>query len=150
MTTTPKTSYDILQMLDTYHARRRDTYDQLARRGSDERAVVLLEYLVRLEDDMLQIIRGEKERITPEQASRLMPGPTLTVKPAHAMDCQCDGEPTFDEALACALTSDEALDELIDHLQASSAASSLQDLATRLREAERMKDRQIAKFTRQD
>lgn len=150
MTATPKTSYNILQMLEKYHQQRRDTYHSLARSTDDERTRVLLEYLVRLEDDVLEILRGEMEQLSPDQASYLLPGSALTIEPTHAMDCQCSDQPSFDAALTCALTSDEALDELIDHLQASCAAQSLQDLAARLREAERIKDRQIAKFTRED
>jgi hypothetical protein len=61
-----------------------------------------------------------------------------------------NANPTFDEALGCALASDEALDEVIDLLAGSSAAASVQDLAARLRDLERTKDRDIAKFTRAD
>jgi len=150
MVNTPKKSSDILQMLASYHQQRRDTYERLAPRADDERLRMLLEHLVSLEDDALEIIHGEQEQHASGQASHLMPGQALSIEPAHAMDCQCGEKPTFDAALTCALTSDEALDELIDLLQSSSAAPSIQDLATRLRDAERTKDRQIAKFTRED
>lgn len=150
MVNTPKTSSDILQMLESYHQQRHDTYRQLATRADDARLQMLLEHLVSLENDALVIIHGEQKQHSSRQASHLMSGQALTIQPAHAMDCQCSEEPTFDAALACALTSDAALDELIDLLQSSNAAQSIQDLAARLREAERTKDRQIAKFTRED
>lgn len=150
MSATPTTSYETLKLLEKYHGERRDTYAGLAPRATDERTRLLLDYLVRLENEALEVIRGEMERTSPEHAARLMPGPKLTIDATHATECQCAGDPTFDEALACALTSDAALDEVIDHLAAGSAARSIQDLATRLRELERTKDRQIAKFTRED
>lgn len=146
----PRTVYELLKMLETYHQQRHDSYLQLASRGTDERACILLHHLGKLEENAINIIRDERDHLKPDQATYLTSGPTLTIAPSHAMDCKCDGDPTFDDALRCALTSDDALDELIDRLAGSSAAASIQDLATRLRDVERTKDREIAKFTRED
>jgi hypothetical protein len=146
----PSNVYEVLQLLKTYHQQRRDTYRQLADSGSEERACLLLRHLVVLEENALEIIGAEIARLQPDHAAHLMPGPTLTIAPAHAMDCRCDSQPTFEEALGCALSSDAALDELIDRISGSSRAPSVQDLAARLRDLERTKDREIAKFTRED
>ena len=65
-------------------------------------------------------------------------------------DCRCENDPAFQEALACALTSDRLLDELLQRLEGSSAAPSVVHLAERLRKLEETKDIQIANFTRSD
>ncbi len=98
----------------------------------------------------LRIIDSELAQLPAEQSTYLSSGPELNVDPAHAADCRCDSAPSFDDALECALTSDLAVFDMIDRLGGSSAAASVPELATRLRELEETKDRQIARFTRQD
>ena len=145
-----RTVYELLQLLERYHQQRREMYQQLAGEGSDDRARILLRHLVELEQHAINIIHDEASRLTPEHAAYLPSGPTLTIQPTHAMDCRCEENPSFDDALQCALTSDEALDEVIDRIENGPAASSVHDLAARLREVERTKDREIAKYTRED
>lgn len=146
---TPRTVHNALQMLKSYHQRRRDTYQRLAESTTDERTQILLNELVALEETAIQIV-GDEDANLGDRETYLMPGPTLNIDPAHAMDCRCDSQPTFEDALWCALSSDAALDELIDLVTGCTAALSIQELASRLRELERTKDRQVAKFTRED
>ena len=145
-----RTVRELLELLERYHQQRRESYRQLADQATDERARLLLNHLVELEDQALRILHEEHERLRPEHSSYLPSGPTLTIEPTHAMDCRCESNPTFEDALQCALTSDEALDEVIDHVAGASPTRSVQDLAVRLRQVERTKDQQIARFTRSD
>src|SRR5690606_27242971 len=80
----------------------------------------------------------------------LLSGPTLTIKPAHAADCKCETNPTFDDALGCALASDTAVEELIDRLAGSSAAASVQELAKRQRGVEQTREQQNSIIVRSD
>jgi hypothetical protein len=146
----PQTVHDALEMLKTYHQQRRDLYRRLEADAPDEWTEILLKELVRLEDNSVQVIGDEIERLKPHERSYLLSGPTPTIPPTHAMDCRCDSDPTFEDILSCSLCSDEALDELIDLIGVASAAPSVQELATALRELVRTKDRQIAKFSRTD
>lgn len=146
----PQTVHDALEMLKSYHQQRRDLYHRLEADAPDEWTEILLKELVRLEDDSVQVVGDEMERLQPHERSYLLSGPTPTIQPAHAMDCQCDSDPAFEDVLSCSLSSDAALDELIDLIEVSNAAPSVQELATALRELERTKDRQIAKFSRTD
>ena len=145
---TPATVYEAIELLESYHDKRRANYVRLAGEGGDPRTDLLLQHLVKLEDDALTILAAERERLDPAHSTRLPTGTDLTIEPAHAVNCRCDEEPSFDEALSCALASDAALDEVIDKIAGSSAARSIQDLAARLRELERTKQREIDNFTR--
>ena len=146
----PRTVLEVLQLLEDYHQQRHDIYNRLADAGDDARAELLLRHLVELEANAIRIIQDEIKHVQGGPSAYLSSGPTLSIKPAHAMDCQCGDHPSYADALRCALSSDDALDELIDRLSGSSAAASVQNLAARLREVERTKDRQIANFTRDD
>jgi hypothetical protein len=146
----PQTVHDAMQMLQGYHQQRCDMYRRLAKDASDERTGILLDKLVQLEEQAVQFIEDEIGRREPKDKSYLLPGPLPTIDPAHAMDCRCGSDPGFEDVLSCSLRSDGALDELIDLIAASNAAQSIQDLASSLRELERTRERQIAKFTRSD
>ena len=146
----PQTVYEVLGALESIHVRRRDNYKQLASRSSDERALLLLHRLAELEEVVVEEIHEEHARLNPDHATYLPLGTGLTSGPTHGVDCQCGSNPTFEEALDCVLSSDGPLDELIDELADSSAAQTVQDLAARLRDFERTRDRQIANFARED
>ncbi len=147
---TPRTIYDVLSMLFDYHLRRADRYRELAKASVEPRATILLEHLVQLERESVKVVRSEMDKLSPDQATFLLSGPTLSTEAMHAADCQCEGDPTFDDTLDCALTSDRRLEELLDRIEDCSAALSVGELATRLRELETTKNRQIAKFIRED
>lgn len=147
-TTTPHTAVDVLVSLESHHTRRRENYQHLAGNVADERVRIILDRLVELEDAAMNVIREERLRL---KSSTYLPlGPTATVDRGSDAVCRCGSHPTIDDAVWCALSSDEALDELIDLLEASSAASSVEELASRLRELERTRDRQIVTFVRED
>lgn len=146
----PQTVYDILQLLEKYHGERHATYGRLASQATDPMAQILLEHLVELEDHSLKVVRSEMQQLDPKHATFLTSGPVLSAEVTHASDCHCADNPTFQEALACALESDHLLDQLLHRLEGCSAARSVLDLAKRLRDLEETKDRQIANFTRMD
>lgn len=146
----PLTVFEIIQLLQHYHQQRHDTYQRLAEEAEEHRAATLLNHLIELEAMALRIIDHELAQLSPAQSTYLSSGPELNVDPAHAADCRCDAAPSFEDALQCALTSDLAVFDMIDRLAGSSAASSVQELANRLREVEQTKALQIARFTRAD
>lgn len=146
----PLTVYEIIQLLQRYHQQRHDTYQRLAGEADEERAATLLNHLVELEAMALRIIGSELAQMSSEQSTYLTSGPELNIDPAHAADCRCDSTPRFEDALSCALTSDLAVFDMIDRLAGASAAASVQELASRLREVEQTKALQIARFTRAD
>ena len=146
----PRTVYELLQLLEKYHGDRCTTYASLASQATDAMAQILLEHLVELEEHSLKVVRGEMQQSDPKHATFLTSGPVLSDEVTHASDCQCAGNPTFQEALACALESDHLLDQLLHRLEGCSAARSVLELAKRLRGLEETKDRQIANFTRMD
>lgn len=74
----------------------------------------------------------------------------LSEEASLASDCHCVDDPSFHDALTCALTSGPLLEELFSRLEGSSAAASVLDLVKRLRELQQTRERQIANFTRQD
>ncbi len=144
----PKTVFEVLQMLEEYHAQRRDTYQRLAGDSTDTMAQILLEHLVELEDHSLNVVRIEMEQLDSRHSTYLTSGPILSSEITHAKDCRCESKPSFQDALACALTSDRLLDGLLHRLEGCSAAPSVLHLAERLRDLEETKDIQVAKFTR--
>jgi len=146
----PVTVFEIIQLLQQYHQRRQENYQRLAEGATDERTATLLNHLVELEAMAQRIIGSELSQLSPDHSTYLSSGPELNIDPAHAADCRCGSAPSFEDALGCALTSDLAVFDMIDRLGGSSAAASVQELATRLRELEETKDRQIARFTRPD
>ena len=146
----PRTVYELLKLLEKYHADRCATYASLTSQATDAMAQILLEHLVELEDHSLKVVRGEMQQLDPKHTAFLTSGPTMSAEATHASDCHCESNPTFQEALACALESDHLLDQLLHRLEGCSAAASVLDLAKRLRDLEETKDRQIANFTRQD
>lgn len=146
----PQTVYDVLTMLAEYHEQRATRYKELEKASDDPRTDILLRHLVDLELQSARVIRSEIKTLSPEQSTYLVSGPTISAVAIHAADCQCESAPTFQDALACALTSDRRLDELLDRIEHCSAAVSIRELANRLREFETTKSREIAKFTRED
>lgn len=146
----PATVHEALQLLRSYHQRRRKIYRKLAASATDERTQILLQELIALEDRAIQIVGDEDQDLGAAANTYLLPGPTLIIDPDQGMEGLSGPQPTFDEILFSSLSSDAALDELIDLIAGSTAAASIQDLAQRLREHERTKDRQIANFTRKD
>ena len=146
---TPHTANEVLVSLARYHKLRRENFQHLAERVTDERVHILLNRLVELEDVTIKVIREEQLRLQPECSTYLPLGPT-TIKGESHYVCRCGSHATIDDAVWCAITSDEVLDELIDLLEASSAAPSVEELASRLRELERTRDRQIATYVREE
>jgi len=146
----PNTIYDVLVMLANYLQQRATQFEQLGKASVDPRAGILLEHLVELETHSMQVIEAEMQQFTPEHSTYLIAGPKVSSDAMHAAECRCEDEPSFQDTLSCALTSDRRLDELLDRIEDCSAAPSVIDLAKRLRDLERTKDQQIAKFTRED
>ncbi|QDS94832.1 hypothetical protein FF011L_36140 [Roseimaritima multifibrata] len=146
----PNTIYDVLGMLADYHQQRAERYERLCKASVDPKADILLKHLVELETDSMNVVRDEMQRLPPEHSTYLLSGPRLSSEALHAVECNCKDESSFQEALSCALVSDQRLDELLDRIEDSTAAPSVIELAKRLREVEHMKGRQIAKFTRED
>ena len=146
----PSTAYEVLAMLADYHQQRAKQYKQLRIASTDPRAESLLEHLVELEEHSIKVIQAEMKDLSSKHSTYLITGPALSVNAMHAAECRCDGEPSFEDSLACALTSDRRMDELIDRIEDSSAASTVAQLAKRFRDLERIKSQQSAKFTRQD
>ena len=144
----PLTISDILEMLIDYHESRRDQYRSLAQASPDEQTSILLNHLVKLDEHAAQAVRIELDSLSQGQATYLTYGARIEAETTHAADCKCHGEPGFQQALDCAFTSDQQLEQLIARLEDCSAARSVQQLAARLREMENIKDRQIANFTR--
>src|SRR5690606_10996516 len=108
------TVFEIIQLLQQYHQRRRDMYERLAGAATDERTATLLNHLAELEAMALRIIDSELAQLPPEHSTYLSSGPELNVDPAHAVDCRCDSAPSFNDALGRALTSDLAAFDMID------------------------------------
>lgn len=146
----PKTVYEVVQILEDYHARRLATYTRLHCDASDAMAKILLEHLVTLEDHALKAVRGELKELDPQRSTYLSSGPMLSEEASLASDCHCADDPSFQAALTCALTSGPLLEELFSRLEGSSAAASVLDLVKRLRDLQQTRERQIANFTRQD
>lgn len=146
----PNTIYEVLAMLAIYHQKRAKQYEQLGSASTDTRAKILLEHLVELEEHSIKAIQSEMKDLSPAQSTYLITGPALSVGAMHAAACRCEGEPSFDDSLECALTSDSRLEEFFVRIEDSSAASSITALAKRLRDLERTKSQQIANFTRED
>lgn len=146
----PSTIYDVLSMLVDYHRQRSNRFEQLRNESTDPRTKILLEHLVELEGHSVRVIEAEMKQISPDHSTYLITGPTLSADKVHTAECRCDGEPSFDDALTCALTADRQLDELLDRIEDSSAAPTVTQLAQRLRDLERTKGQQIARFTRED
>ncbi|WP_153557668.1 hypothetical protein [Roseimaritima sediminicola] len=146
----PRTVDDVLKMLGDYHQQRGERYRQLADESTDPLADLLLEHLVELESQSVRVIRTERERLAPAHATYLISGPQLSSEALHAADCSCGHDPSFQDALGCALRSDQRLGEILDRLANCSAAGSVVELAERLQAFETTKDREIAKYVRQD
>ncbi len=146
----PATIYDVLEMLADYHRQRAKRYEKLGETSDDAMAQILLEHLVELENQSTQCIDAEMQTLAPEAATYLISGPRMSQDALHAADCQCEQQPSFSDALACAFTSDQRLDELLDRMEDCTAAQSVIDLAKRLRDLEHLKYQRIAKFSRQD
>lgn len=146
----PRTALDVLSMLEMHHQGRRENYKHLAENVTDERVRLLLDYLRDLENGAINVIREERSRLQPDSGTFLPLGPTTTADSHSAVMCRCVSHPTIDDAVWCALTSDDVLDELIALLASSSAALSVQELTSRLRELEQIRARQVANFVRTD
>lgn len=146
----PSTIYEVLAMLVAYHQQRAKQYEQLGTASTDRRADILLERLVELEEHSNMVIQSEMKDLTSAHSTYLTTGPALSVSAMHVAECRCGAEPSFDDSLDCALTADRRLDELIERIEGSGAALSVQDLGKRLRDLERTKSQQIANFTRGD
>lgn len=148
-TVTPRTTGEVLTSMASYHSRRRDNYRQLAGEAPDGPVRLLFGRLVELEDFAITIIGDEHAHLQPARGGYLPMGPTTTINQDSASG-HCHPHTTIGDAVSCALSSDDGLDELVDLLESSSAAASVQELASRLRELERSRDRQIASFVRED
>lgn len=148
--TNPRTVYEVVAILEDYHARRLANYTRLLSDASDEMAKILLEHLIKLENHSLTVVRAELKQLDSKRTTYLSSGPVLSEAATHASDCNCGEDPSFHAALTCALTSDHLLEELFLRLEGSSAAASVLDLVKRLRDLEETKERQIANFTRPD
>ncbi len=146
----PTTIYEVLAMLADYHQQRAKQYEQLGCASTDPRAKMLLEHLVELEEHSFTVLQTEMKGLSREHSTYLMKGPAISVGAMHASACRCSGEPSFDDSLACVFTSERRLEEFFDRIENSSAASSVTELAKRLRDLEHTKSQQIANFTRQD
>ncbi|QDS97575.1 hypothetical protein [Adhaeretor mobilis] len=146
----PKTISDVLKILEEYHRARCATYQDLAKSCPDPRASILLDHLVELEEYSVKTIRYEVDNLVPEHATYLTYGATLSDGVTHATECRCHSEPAFQEVLDCTFTADQSLSELFDRLDGCSSAGTVVHLAERLRDMENIKQRQIAKYTRQD
>ncbi len=146
----PKTIYDVLVMLADYYQQRVKQYAELGSSSRDSQAQILLEHMVELEEHSFQVIRAEMNDLSPEHSTYLTLGPVLSESAMHAVDGQCSAEPSFEEALDCVFTSDQFLDEFIARIETGGASFAVAGLATRLRDLEGTKRRQIANFTRLD
>lgn len=146
----PQTVYDVLALLGEYHDARATRYKELEKASADPRADILLHHLVDLERQSAKVIRLEMERLPREHSTYLLTGPTISPAAMHVADCRCESSSSFEDILRCAMTCDERLEELLDRIEDCSAATSIGELAKRLRELEMTKCREIAKFTRED
>lgn len=146
----PTTIYEVLEMLADYHQHRATQYEQLGCASTDPRAGMLLEHLVELEEHSIKVIQSEMKESSSEYSTYLLSGPELSVDAMHAVDCRCAGEPSFDDSLECAYTSEQRLDEFFVRIENSSSASSVTELAQRLRDLEHTKSQQIANYTREE
>ncbi len=135
----PRTIYDILQLIESYHGQRRATYARLASETTNAMAQILLEHWVELEDYSLKVVVGEMLQLDPKHATYLTLGPLVSQEVTQASDCHSAGNPTFQAALACAFESDHLLDQLVSRLEECSSAQSVLDLANRLRDLEETK-----------
>lgn len=146
----PRTIYEVLAMLADYHQGRAKQHAQLGTATTDSRTEILLDHLVELEEHSSKVIQAEMNGLQPDHSTYLVTGPALSLDALHAVECRCEGEPSLGDSIDCALTSDKRLDEFFARIENSSAAPSITDLAKRLRDVERTKSQQIAKFTRED
>ncbi len=76
-------------------------------------AQILLEHLVELEDHSLKVVRIEMGQLDSKHTTYMTSGPVLSSDVTHAKDCRCGSNPSYQDALACALTSDRLLDGLL-------------------------------------
>jgi hypothetical protein len=144
------TIYDILTVLADYHVNRSKQYRHLRGAGTDPRVDILLEHLVDLEDQAAEAVLFEMKKLSPESSTYLKTGPTSNGDAFPAAECHLKDEPSFDDALTCALTPDPRLGELLEVIEECTAAPTVKELAIRLRDIETRKDQQIANFTRLD
>ena len=147
---TPATVDDAMSALSAYHAARSRRFDELLQASGEPRTSILLEELVRLEEESARIISEEQQNLGRRDQTRLLPGTAALNFETHSSQCHCDSSPTFDETVACALAENKSVDALISRVQSATAAQSIRDLADRLRELEEIKTRQIAKYLRED
>lgn len=146
----PGTIYNVLEMLINYHDQRRCRYLELSQQSDDASTKLLLEHLAVLDENALKMVRGEAANLDPNHATFMMSGPTVGLDIHQAAECKSHHHPTFEEALDCVFESDSSLEGLVHRLEGSSAAPSVIELAKRIRELERTKSQQIAKFIRAD
>lgn len=146
----PTTIYDVLEMLATYHKQRAKKYEQLGSTSTDPRAKILLEHLVELENNSYNVTHSEIKNLASEHSTYLITGPAISADALHAAECRFDGQVSFGDTLNCAFASAQLLNEMFDRIEDSSAASSVTELANRLRDLEGTKSKQIANFTRRD
>ena len=146
----PRTIYEVLQELRDYHNRRLADYKRQSMEMTDPDKKILLEHLICLEEHSQKSIQEDLDQITPEQSTYLATASPLPGHRGLADLCRCDDNSTFDDTLACALASGKVRREVLDAIERSSAASSVVQLAKRLRELEEIQGRQIANFTRTD
>ena len=146
----PSTVYEVLAMLADYHQGRVKQYRLLGAGTCDPRAEILFEHLVELEEHSFKVIQAEMNDLHSDHSTFLITGPEVSVGALHAVECRCAGDPSLEETIGCALISDKRLNEFIARIENSSAAPSVIELASRLRNLELTKSQQIAKFTRED
>lgn len=144
----PMTVADILQALLDYHQKRKVTYSALLAQSLDERARILLRELVDLEDNSARVVAGELDRNTSAVSAYLAYGPRVSPRVWQAWVCRCGSTPDFEETLSCALHSDTALEGLLNRLESMTTSGS--ELASRIRDMETVKRRQVSKFVRLD
>lgn len=147
---TPHTVRDALGELKAYHEARADRFQELRDQGGDSATNLLLEELLKLEEESVEIIYQEQQYLGGRDQTRLFQGSAFTNESPHSATCQCDSSPTFDEAVSCALAKDDQVDALIDRIAGATAADSIRELPRRMRDLEQIKARQIANYLRQD
>ena len=146
----PITVLDALQILRDYHRLRASRYREVAQRTADAAAKTVLNHVVGLDDEALEIVLAEIERLDPDHATYMLSGPTIDLDMSRAAACHCGESPSWDDVLGCVFESDACLDQVLHRLEGCSAAPSVQELAARIRELEESKTRRLAKFARQD
>ncbi|QEF97852.1 hypothetical protein Mal15_18980 [Stieleria maiorica] len=147
---TPKTVYDILQLLEDLYAIRLARYRQLSKNANNVTAQIVLDYLAKLEAHSLRAVCDEMQQLDPQRTTYMPSGPTLSREVIDTRECRCHSNSSVQDMVACALGSDRLVDELLRRLEGSSAAGSVLALARRLRELTKIKGRQISEFTRQE